>query len=169
MPDENLPGADYEGLIRALHRADVEFILVGGAAATALGSSRLTLDLDVVYARTPANIEGLVRALAPLSPYLRGAPPGLPFRWDEDMLRRGLNFTLTTSRGNIDLLGEITGGGGYADLLPHTVEVALFGMTVRCLGLDKLIEVKRAAGRPKDLEAVAELEAIREERSKLGS
>ncbi len=109
-----------------------------------------------------------MRALAPLSPYLRGAPPGLPFRWDEDTLRRGLNFTLTTSRGDIDLLGEII-GGGYADLLPHTLEVVVFGMTVRCLGLDKLIEVKRAAGRPKDLEAIAELEAIREERSKLGS
>jgi len=58
---------------------------------------------------------------------------------------------------------------GYGDLLPHTVEVVVFGMRVRCLGLDKLIGVKRAAGRPKDLEAIAELEAIREEREKLGS
>jgi hypothetical protein len=33
----------------------------------------------------------------------------------------------------------------------------------RCLGLDRLIAVKRAAGRPKDLEAIAELEVIREE------
>jgi hypothetical protein len=109
-----------------------------------------------------------VRALAPLSPYLRGAPPGLPFRWDEGTLRRGLNFALTTSRGDIDLLGELAGGGGYEDLLPHTVDVVVFGMPLRCLGLDKLIEVKRAAGRPKDLEALAELEAIREERTKLG-
>jgi hypothetical protein len=58
--------------------------------------------------------------------------------------------------------------GGYEDLLPHTVEVLVFGIPVRCLGLDKLIAVKRAAGRPKDLEAIAELEAIREEREKLG-
>ena len=113
MPDAKPPGADFEGLIRALHQAGVEFIVVGGAAATALGSARLTLDLDVVYARSAANLGRLVRALAPLSPYLRGAPPGLPFRWDEDTLRRGLNFTLTTSRGDIDLLGEVTGGGGY--------------------------------------------------------
>jgi hypothetical protein len=53
----------------------------------------------------------LVDALAPHHPYLRGAPPGLPFQWDTATLARGLNFTLTTSLGDIDLLGEITGGG----------------------------------------------------------
>jgi hypothetical protein len=168
VPDAKPPGADFEGLFRALHEAGVEYILVGGVAATAHGSTRLTLDVDVVYARSGPNLARLVRALAPLTPYLRGAPPGLPFRWDESTLRRGLNFTLTTSRGDLDLLGELTGGGGYGDLLPHTVEVLVFGIPVRCLGLDKLIAVKRAAGRPKDLEAIAELEAIREEREKLG-
>ena len=167
MPEAKPPGADFEGLLRALHDRGVEFILVGGVAAAALGSARLTLDLDVVYARAPENLGRVVGALAPLSPYLRGAPPGLPFRWDEGTLRRGLNFTLTTSRGDIDLLGEIAGGGGYADLRPHALELVVFGMPVLCLGLDKLIEVKRAAGRPKDLEAIAELEAIREERKKL--
>jgi hypothetical protein len=42
----------------------------------------------------------------------------------------------------------------------------VFGVSVQCLGLDRLIHVKRAAGRPKDLEAIAELEAIREERAR---
>ena len=51
--------------------------------------------------------------MGPLKPYLRGAPPGLPFRFDADTLSRGLNFTLTTSLGWIDLLGEITGGGRF--------------------------------------------------------
>ncbi|PYO55521.1 MAG: hypothetical protein DMD83_19215, partial [Candidatus Rokuibacteriota bacterium] len=73
---------DFRGLLRALSDAGVECILVGGVAATAHGSSRLTLDLDLVYRRSPENIERLVAALAPLHPYLRGAPPGLPFRWD---------------------------------------------------------------------------------------
>jgi len=168
VPDVTPSGADFEGLIEALHAARVDLIVVGGAAATALGSARLTLDLDVVYSRTPDNLGRLVRALAPLEPYLRGAPPGLPFRWDEDTLRRGLNFTLTTTRGDLDLLGELTGGGGYEELFPHSVELVIFGVSCRCLGLDKLIQVKRAAGRPKDLEAIAELEAIREERRKLG-
>ncbi len=154
---------DVEGLLRRLAEHDVEFILVGGVAAAVHGSVRLTTDLDVVYARTPANIERLASALAPLSPSLRGAPAGLPFRLDSATVRRGLNFTLTTTLGDIDLLGEIAGGGDYADLRPDTREIDVFGIRCRCLTLARLIQVKRAAGRPKDLEVVAELEALREE------
>jgi len=153
---------DFPALLRALVDARVAFIIVGGAAATAHGSARLTQDLDVVYARDPGNLERLAAALAPHEPYLRGAPPGLPFVLDATTLGRGLNFTLTTGLGDLDLLGEIVGGGGYPALLPHTLEIELFGLRCRCLDLDKLIDVKRAAGRPKDLEALAELEAIRQ-------
>jgi hypothetical protein len=109
----------------------------------------------------------LADALAPHSPYLRGAPPGLPFRWDADTIRRGLNFTLTTSFGDLDLLGEIAGGGGYLDLLADSEPASIFGVECRRLGLEKLILVKRAAGRPKDLEVIAELEALKEERDRL--
>jgi hypothetical protein len=155
---------DFKALLRALTESGVEFILIGGAAATVHGSSRLTRDVDVVYHRAPANIGRLVTALAPYQPYLRGAPPGLPFRWDSATIQGGLNFTLSTELGDLDVLGEIVGGGGYQALLPSTLLVRAFGIECRCLDLDRLIEVKRAAGRPKDFEAIAELEAIREER-----
>jgi len=155
---------DVAGLILALARAEVDFIVVGGIAAVAHGSARATYDVDVVYARSPENMARLVKALAPLTPYLRGAPPGLPFRWDAETIAHGLNFTLTTTVGDIDLLGEITGGGGYERLLPHCIEIEVFETHCLCLDLDTLIHVKRAAGRPKDLEAIAELEALREER-----
>lgn len=155
---------DFKALLRALRGAEVEMILVGGVAATVHGSTRLTLDLDVVYGRSGANLERLALALTPYHPYLRGAPRGLPFRWDAATLARGLNFTLITDLGDIDLLGEIVGGGSYDDLLPHSIAIEVFGGECRCLDLDRLIHVKRAAGRPKDLEAIAELEAIREER-----
>ena len=154
---------DLELALQALHRAGVEFIIVGGVAATIHGSARLTQDLDIVYARTPESVARLAAALTPYSPYLRGAPPGLPFRWDAGTIRRGLNFTLTTTLGDLDLLGEIVGGGGYADLLPHSQVVEVSGVEYRCLSLARLIHVKRAAGRPKDFEAIAELEALREE------
>lgn len=159
---------DFPALLRTLTADGVEFIIVGGAAATAHGSARLTLDLDVVYRRTPENLARLARSLGPHQPYLRGAPPGLPFQWDANTLDRGLNFTLITALGAIDLLGEITGGGGYEDLLPHTDTLGISGVDCRCLSLDRLIDVKRAAGRVKDLEAIAELEAIREERRARG-
>lgn len=135
-------------------------------AGAAHGLARATYDLDVVYARAPENLERLVAALAPYEPYLRGAPPGLPFRLDVETLRRGLNFTLTTRLGDLDLLGEITGGGGYSQLLGDCLEASLFGVGCRYLGLETLIRVKRAAGRPKDLEVVAELEALKEERDR---
>ena len=78
------------------------------------------------------------------------------------------DFTLRTTRGDLDVLGEIAGAGTYDSLLPHNRELRIFGTNCRCLNLDKVIEVKRAAGRAKDLEAIAELEAIWEERHKRG-
>ncbi len=86
--------------------------------------------------------------------------------WDEATIRRGFNFTLATDLGDLDLFGELAGGGDYDALAPHTVTLNLFGMPCRCLDLEWLIRVKRAAGRPKDLEALAELEALLEERRK---
>lgn len=157
---------DFTGVIRMLVDGQIDFILVGGVAATVHGSARLTRDVDVVYSRTPANMKRLVEALAPYDPYLRGVPAGLPFLWDVNTIQRGLNFTLTTRLGDIDLLGELTGGGGFEQLQAHASNVRLFDRDVPCLDLDWLIRVKRAAGRPRDLEAVAELEALREERDR---
>jgi predicted nucleotidyltransferase len=154
---------DFDGLLRLLAEGNVEFILIGGVAATAHGSARYTADLDVVYRRTPENISRLVGALASVMPYLRGAPRGLPFRWDAETIAHGLNFTLVTSLGDIDVLGEIVGGGTYEELKAHCVKIAAWGVECLCLNLDMLIYVKRAAGRPKDFEAIAELEALREE------
>lgn len=155
---------DFATLLGALAEGAVEHIIVGGLAATVHGSSHLTQDVDVVYARSAGNLARLVRTLAPYDPYLRGAPPGLPFEWSVETLRMGLNFTLTTTRGDLDLRGEIAGGGTFEVLLPSSVPVVLFGRSHRCLDLPALIRTKRAAGRPRDLEAIAELEALLEER-----
>ena len=154
---------DLRRLFRALHDADVDFILIGGVAARAHGSARVTQDVDICYARSVANLERLVRALRPLKPYLRGAPPGLPFEWSVATLRAGLNFTLTTTAGDIDLFGEVSGGGRYEDLERHTIIAEIYGGPTRILDIPWLIRTKRAAGRPRDLEVIAELEAIQEE------
>jgi hypothetical protein len=94
---------DFNALLRLLTENQVEFIIVGGAAATAHGSARLTLDLDVVYERSHKNITRIVNALGPIQPYLRGAPPGLPFDWSVETIEKGLNFTLLTKLGALDL------------------------------------------------------------------
>lgn len=160
---------DFPRLLNLLAKHEVEFIIIGGVAAVVHGSSRLTQDLDIVYERTPQNIEHLTTALQDTSPYLRGAPPGLPFEWSAATLNAGLNFTLETSLGQIDLLGTIAGEGQYNNLISQTIEIEVFGVRCRCLSLDALIYAKRAAGRPKDFEAIAELEAILEEQQHLNS
>lgn len=156
---------DFARLLTALARSRVEFIVIGGFAATAHGSAYLTVDLDIVYRRTAGNLARLVTALANLKPYLRGAPPGLPFRFDVATLERGLNFTLTTTAGDLDLIGEAAGGGTYEALLPRSERRELFDLECRFVDLETLIRLKRAAGRPKDLERIAELEALRQERN----
>ena len=154
----------FKALLSNLQTEDVSFVIIGGVAATLHGVARVTFDLDVVYDRSSENLERIVRALAPFQPYLRGAPPGLPFKFDSETLRRGLNFTLTTSEGPIDLLGELTGVGSFSEVLANSVTAQLFGAEYRFLNLEALIASKRAAGRPKDFEAIAELEAIKQER-----
>jgi predicted nucleotidyltransferase len=154
---------DFDALLQTLDDHGVQFIVVGGAAAIAHGSSRLTQDLEIVYSRATGNLTRLVDVLAPLKPYLRGAPPGLPFIWDRSTLERGLNFTLLTSIGELDLLGEIPGGGKHEDLVDEAIELRMSQTKCLCLSLTQLIRAKRAAGRPKDLDALAELEAIQDD------
>ncbi len=149
---------DFGALLARLARAQVEFIVIGGLAVLTHGHIRATLDLDVCYARTPENLQRLVDALGPIHPRLRGAPEGLPFFFDTRTLRNGLNFTLVTDEGELDLLGEVTGVGGYTDLVMQAVTTEAFGLQVRLMSLEDLIRSKAAAGRPKDL---LDLEALR--------
>lgn len=149
---------NFAELFRRLSDEQVEFVVLGGLAVIAHGHVRATLDLDICYARTPENLERLVRALSPLHPRLRDAPADLPFFWDTQTLRNGLNFTLSTTAGDIDVLGEITGLGGYGDVALRSETIDLFGANVRILSLSDLIRSKAAAGRAKDL---VDLEALR--------
>lgn len=154
---------DSSKLLAALRAARVDFLVVGGVAATIHGSRRRAADLDVLYSREPANLRRMAKALSAHEPYPRGAPKGLPFRWDERTVAAGWNFTLSTRLGDLDLFAEVTGGGRYEDLLPETDEVVVLGHSVRVLRFDALIETMRALGRPRDVEAAAELEALHAE------
>lgn len=158
--------ADFPAALSALANAGIRFIVVGGLAATIHGSARLTHDLDIVYSRDPENMERLAKLLAQHGAYLRGAPLGLPFVMDAETLRKGLNFTLTTDLGPIDLLGEMLGAGSYDDIVGTAEQVSLFDNSYLIVDIETLIRAKRAAGRPKDLEVLAELQALVDTRSK---
>ena len=122
----------------------------------------LTNDLDVCYSRDAPNLERLAGALQSVHARLRNAPEGVPFILDAETLKRGLNFTFTTEIGDLDLLGEVRGVGNYAEVLSNSITVELFGYRFQVIDINRLIIAKRAAGRPKDLIALPELEAIQQ-------
>ena len=153
-------------LLQRLSNAGVDFVILGGVAGIAHGYIRFTPDLDICYNRAPGTLEKLVATLAPLHPTLRGAPPNVPFKWDARTLKAGLNFTLTTDLGSLDLIGEVTGIGQYEAVIAASEVLTLYDQPCRVLTLDALIRSKRAAGRKRDQEHVIELEALKELRSK---
>jgi len=153
---------DAEKQLVLLGQCEVECVIVGGVAATLHGSSLTTRDLDVCYNRVSENLARLTQALRSVNARLRGAPEGLPYILDEETLRRGLNFTFQTDIGELDLLGEMAGVGGYTEASENADVMELFGYRYQVLSLPKLIAAKRAAGRTKDLLVLPELEAILE-------
>lgn len=157
-----------EETIRILYDADVEFVVIGGAAMGLQGSAHLTKDIDFCYARTTKNMERLAKALEPFNPVLRGAPPDLPFRFDAKTIGSGLNFTLTTDLGDLDFLGEVSGLGSFQEVLAASDLRNVGGVDCRVLSLEGLIKSKIAAGRPRDLYVLPELRALNEVKKKTG-
>jgi predicted nucleotidyltransferase len=153
---------NFEEIIRYFCSEGVEFVIIGGLAASLHGSSYITVDTDLCYNRSTQNLDRIARALTAIHATLRGAPADLPFRLDAKTIKAGLNFTFSTDLGDIDIFGEVSGIGSYSDVLSETEEIMLFGFRVHVLGLDGLIRAKRAASRRKDLMIMPELEALRE-------
>ncbi len=109
--------------VQALCDEGVEFVVIGGLAATFHGSARITFDLDICYCRSSSNLRRLTAALAPFHPRPREFPAGVPFLWDDATLRNATTLTLQTEIGEIDLLAEVTGLGTYEEVKACSVTV----------------------------------------------
>ena len=153
---------NIEELLAVLHSADIHFVIIGGVAARIRGSAYQTNDLAICYERSKENILKLANALEPFHPRLRGAPENLPFHFDPPTILTGLNFTLVTDLGDLDVLGEVGGIGTYKHMDDLAGEVEIADMKCRVLYIDALIASKKFAGRKKDEPVVIELEAIKE-------
>jgi predicted nucleotidyltransferase len=153
---------DVQKLLDAFHHEEVEFVIIGGLAAVLQGSAYVTADFDLCYSRKIENLEKLARALASFRPMLRAVPDQVPFQLDLSALRSGMNFTLTTDVGDVDILGEVTGMGDYQQVEAFSEEMEIFGVNCKVLTLEGLIKAKRAVGRAKDLRILPELEALLE-------
>jgi predicted nucleotidyltransferase len=148
-------------MLSALTKKKVKFVVVGGVAAAAHGSSRVTNDLDICYdAVDAANIQSLASILSAWHAYPRAVEEGLPFIMDDRTLRNAPILTLTTDEGDIDVMDRIAGVGAYEGVRKHSEKISALGVSFRVLDLPSLIKAKRAAGRPRDFDHLPELEAL---------
>jgi len=135
-------------ILQVLDRHKAKFVVIGGIAGRLWGSTIVTNDLDICYARDRENLEALGRALKDLkvkTPTLSGS------------------VAVHTSAGSLGCLEIPAGSGGYEALARTAMKMDVGGVTVLVASLEDLIQMKRAAGRPKDLIEVEVLAAVREE------
>lgn len=162
------PEFSVERQLETLTRHAVDFVVVGGIAATLLGTSRDTFDLDVCPAQDPANLGALGEALIELGASLRGIEDSVPFVPDGGTLANMQIITLDTSAGPLDVLMRPDGCPPYERLRANAERKKLGRFSVLVASIEDLIAMKESADRPKDQLVVEELEAIRKLRGQLG-
>lgn len=143
-------------IFRALARHGVDYVLIGGIAVQTHGHVRTTNDADLIPKPDPDNLARLAEALGDLD--ARVLNPGHeeePIR--AEMLPRATIWQFETRAGGVDIMHEVPGGRSFAELRGSALEVELDGITVPVAGLDDLIRMKEARGRPVDLEDIAAL------------
>lgn len=161
-----MPEPNFLSLLRALHDAEVEFVLVGGLAAVLHGAPIHTYDVDVVFARNAANIGRLLAALESLDAIYR-IQPERRLRPSASHLAWPGHQNLITRFGPLDLLGTIGGDLGYEELRPHFVEMEIGeGVRVQVLNFEKLIAIKEQLGGEKDRTVLPVLRRTLEEKRK---
>jgi hypothetical protein len=164
MPSDASVGFDVLGLLDLLEGVDL--IVVGGIAAALHGGPRVTVDLDVVPSSAAPNVERLGERLESVDAVIR-EPGNRRLPVTAELLRStisapsGGQLRLRTKLGALDILWRLHDGRGYDDLLPTSVVLSDEARSVRVIGLDDLIVVKEAAGRPQDQQDVRYLELVR--------
>jgi hypothetical protein len=156
-----------EPLLRALHEAGVRHIIIGGFAVNAHGVIRPSRDLAIVPDPAPDNLRRLAQLLADIDARHVGLGDlrADEFQFDptrSDDLEAGVNFRLETRLGDLDVMQWVAGidtEPAYEALTADAVAGELGGIPLRVCGLDHLIAMKRAAGRPRDLDDLQRLGA----------
>ncbi|MDF7822544.1 hypothetical protein P4B35_00855 [Pontiellaceae bacterium B12227] len=154
---------DLTDIIERLSLADVDFVLVGGLAAVTHGSSMTTQDIDICCDFSAENLLRLQVALEGLNPVHRMTSNRIPLELTQANCGSLKNLYLDTDWGQLDCLSEVLGLGHFEHVKQQSEPLDLGGYTCRILQIDALITAKRAMARPKDIETIKQLEAIRRE------
>jgi hypothetical protein len=139
----------------------VDYVLIGGLAAVAHGSRRMTRDIDIVVRPDDDNLARLEAALNALgAAKLVAAGARRPIEpSDIAMVALGTTLQTRSPAGRLDIVGGPAGAAPYEQLVERSAMRRIAGVETRIAGLDDLIAMKRAAGRPLDLRDIADLTA----------
>jgi len=154
---------DIGELIATLARHGVDYLVIGGVAAQVHGHRRTTMDLDVTPDPDPQNLRRLGEALAELEARPRDAVSDgaeLATGDPERLAVAAIVPPLVTRHGQFHILKEPKGAHGFEEMRDRALTVDLDGVEVAIVSLDDLIRMKRAAGRPGDLDDIAVLTEV---------
>ena len=141
---------DFAEMLSALSEAGADFLVIGAHAVAVHARPRATGDLDIWVRATPENAERVWTALVAF-----GAPLHQLTR--KDLASDDVVFQIGVAPNRIDLLTTIA-GVSFDEAWPRRTTVELWGLSVPVIGREDLVRSKRAAGRPRDLADLAELE-----------
>ena len=147
---------DAEQIFRVLAAHEVDYLLIGGLAVQTHGHIRMTSDADLIPAPSRANLTRLAAALKELDAVaLNAGHEGEPI--SAAMLPKATLWQFSTPVGAVDIAHEVPGGGDYDQLDQRALRIDLDGVEIKVVGLDDLIRMKLASGRPVDLDDIAAL------------
>ncbi|HMJ73321.1 MAG TPA: hypothetical protein VK471_08175 [Solirubrobacterales bacterium] len=158
---------DIGELIAVLARHDVDYVVIGGVATQVHGHRRTTMDLDLTPDPNPENLRRLGAALVELDarPADSGVAEGeIPITDPERLAVAAIVPPLHTRHGQIHILKEPKGARAFDEMRERALVVDLDGNDVAIVSLDDLIRMKRAAGRPGDLDDIATLTEVERQR-----
>lgn len=142
---------DAGEIFAALARWEVDYLVIGGLAVQVHGHVRTTQDADLLPEPGSANLERLAAALCELAARPAGEPiPPPGWALDGEMISGTAILRLDTDAGGVDVHRQPPGKRQYSELRAHAVRVELGGIALAVVGLDDLIAMKLAAGRPID-------------------
>lgn len=153
--------SDFLNLLERLARAGVDFVIVGGFAGVVHGCTYVTQDIDLCCDFSPANLLALQRGISDLHPVHRMTPGRRKFELTAKTCGQFKNLYLDTDIGQLDCVSFVEGLGDYQKVKQDSEVVAVEGVRLRVLSLDALIKAKKAMNRPRDKEAILQLEAIK--------
>jgi predicted nucleotidyltransferase len=165
-----VPRGAIEEVLSALVDARVEFVVAGGVAVVLQGHARLTADLDLVVRLEPENVLRALGALSRLGYRPRAPVPAEQFAdaerrrtWIRDKAMRVFSLWSDTHRATpLDLFAEEP--IPFAELAAAATRLPLGPITVLVASIPHLVRMKRAAGRPQDLEDIRVLEQLLRDR-----